>query len=384
MDKKTRQGKTFGIVSIVLSVLYLLISRIALLNIIFAILLILSLIFSIISISKEKPKILGILGLILTLISLVLGITYYFEPLPSKAKLLKEATALDWSTVYNTVLENGAKKDEYENKYYIYQGKVIKIEEYYCILSDYVTTKTISVYLDKDDLKKLNINDEITVIGKLKDIIDFPNLRPAIILDEQTVKDNYLFGLKEITASGLYAKSYENTFYNYKYDENTYKITSYSAQGLGFETGNNKLTYDDKGNLIKKERVTALSGTDVTEYEYDDENNVIKETEYNIKNDEIKDKKVFNITYEKDSNNNIIKKVSTNSDSGYVMTYTYEYDSENRVVKENQTSPKNSYNITYEYDNYGNIKTKSTVNTEKKSSWVTLHYRYGIIGVKTK
>ena len=154
MDKKPKQGKTFGIVSIVLSVLYLLISRIALLNIIFAILLILSLIFSIISIFKEKPKILGILGLILTIIGLVLGITYYFEPLPSKAKLLKEATVLDWSTVYNTVLENGAKKDEYENKYYLYQGKVIKIEEYYCILSDYVTTKTISVYLDKDDLKK--------------------------------------------------------------------------------------------------------------------------------------------------------------------------------------------------------------------------------------
>lgn len=384
MNKKPKQGKTFGIVSIVLSILYLLISRIALLNIIFVILLILSLIFSIISISKEKPKILGILGLAITIIGLVLGITYYFEPLPSKAKLLKEATVLDWSTVYNTVLENDAKKDEYENKYYVYQGKVIKIEEYYCILSDYVTTKTISVYLDKDDLKKLNINDEITVIGKLKDIIDFPNLRPAIILDEQTVKDNYLFGLKEITAAGLYAKNYENTFYNYKYDENTYKITSYSAQGLGFETGNNKLTYDDKGNLIKKERVTALSGTDVTEYEYDDENNVIKEIEYNVKNNETNNKKVFNITYEKDSNNNIIKKVSTNSESGYVMTYTYEYDNKNRVAKENQTSSKNSYNITYEYDNYGNIKSKSIVNTEKKSSWITLHYRYGIIGKKSK
>ena len=42
MKKKTKQGKSFGIISIVLSVLYMLISRIVLLNIIFAILLILS------------------------------------------------------------------------------------------------------------------------------------------------------------------------------------------------------------------------------------------------------------------------------------------------------------------------------------------------------
>lgn len=387
MKKKTKQGKSFGIISIVLSVLYMLISRIVLLNIIFAILLILSLIFSILSISKEKPKVLGIIGLVLTLIGLFLGVTYYFEPLPSKGKLLKEATILDWSTVYNIVEENAAKKEDYENKYYVYQGKIKEIKENYCMLSDYATTKTIDVYLNKEDLKKLNIDEEITVIGKLNidmDIDDEVKLRPAILLDEQTIKDNYLLAVKEITASGLYAENYENTFYNYKYDENTYKITSYSAKGKGFETGENKLTYDNKGNLIKKERVTTLYGTDVTEYEYDNENNVIKKTEYTTNNNEIKNKKVFNITYEKDSNNNIVKEVSTNSESDYAMTYTYEYDNENRVIKENQTSKRSSYDITYEYDNYGNIKTKKSVNKEKEANWVTLRYRYGIIGKKNK
>ena len=151
MKKKTKQGKSFGfgIISIVLSVLYILISRIVLLNIIFAILLILSLIFSILSISKEKPKVLGIIGLVLTLIGLFLGVTYYFEPLPSKGKLLKEATILDWSTVYNIVEENAAKKEDYVNKYYVYQGKIKEIKEDYCMLSDYTTTKTINVYLNK-------------------------------------------------------------------------------------------------------------------------------------------------------------------------------------------------------------------------------------------
>ena len=66
------------------------------------------------------------------------------------------------------------------------------------------------------------------------------------------------------------------------------------------------------------------------------------------------------------------------------MTYTYEYDNENRVIKENQTSKRSSYDITYEYDNYGNIKTKKSVNKEKEANWVTLRYRYGIIGKKNK
>lgn len=378
--KKKKNKKGLGILSIIISIIYILFSRITLLNILFGGLAILSLIFSILSLSNEKPKILGIIGLILTIIGIFLAVTYYYEPIPSKTKLLKEATILDWSTTYNTVLENGAKKDDYENKYYVYQGKIKEIKEDYCVLEDYTISKTIEVYLDKEILKNLNKDEELSVIGKLKDITDSPKLSPSILLDEKDIKNNYLLGLKETTASGLYAKQYENTFYNYKYDKKTNKIITYSAQGKGPETGKNKLTYDNKGNLIKKERETTIYGTDVIEYEYNDENNIIKETEYTIKNDEIKEKKIFNITYEKDSNNNILKKISTNSDSGYVITYTYEYDKEKRIIKENQTSQKSSYNITYEYDNYGNIKTKKTENKDNKSSWVTLYYRYGIIG----
>ena len=111
--KKKKNKKGLGILSIIISIIYILFSRITLLNILFGGLAILSLIFSILSLSNEKPKILGIIGLILTIIGIFLAVTYYYEPIPSKTKLLKEATILDWSTTYNTVLENGAKKDDY-------------------------------------------------------------------------------------------------------------------------------------------------------------------------------------------------------------------------------------------------------------------------------
>ena len=56
-NKYRKTKKTFGILSIIFSIIYLFFSRVVFLNIIFGSFAILSLIFSIISISKEKPKI---------------------------------------------------------------------------------------------------------------------------------------------------------------------------------------------------------------------------------------------------------------------------------------------------------------------------------------
>ena len=381
-NKYRKTKKTFGILSIIFLIIYLFFSRVVFLNIIFGSFAILSLIFSIISISKEKPKIIGIIGLILTIIGIFMAVTYYYEPILSEDELIKEANILDWPSVYSTVQENGAKAEDYEGKYYVYQGKVNAIEDNYCELADYVVSSSIDVYLSTEDLKKLKIDDEITVIGKLNNVNDLPELDSAILLDDTTIKDNYVLALRETTASGKYAENYENTYYNYKYDKKTYLIKSYSAQGKGNENGDNTLTYDKKGNLIKHERATTLYGTDVQEYEYDKEGNVIKETEYTNNNGEIKNQKIFNNTYEKDDNNKVTKKISINSESGYTMIYTYEYDKNGNLIKENQTSDNSSYEITYEYDNFGNMITKKTTNTEKTSSWVTLYYRYGIIGKK--
>ena len=185
---KFKTKKTFGILSIIFAIIYLIFSWMPLFNLLLCIFGILSLIFSIVSLSNERPKVIGLIGLILTILDIVLVVGSYWEPIPSKAKLLKEATYLDWHLVYDTVANNPAKAEDYEGKYYKFHGKVENIESDYCVLSDtgscYGYHKYINVYLSSDELKKLNDGKEITVIGKLKDIEDDASFNPAILLDE--------------------------------------------------------------------------------------------------------------------------------------------------------------------------------------------------------
>ena len=166
---KFKTKKTFGILSIIFAIIYLIFSWMPLFNLLLCIFGILSLIFSIVSLSNERPKVIGLIGLILTILDIVLVVGSYWEPIPSKAKLLKEA-------------------EDYEGKYYKFYGKVENIESDYCVLSDtgswYGYHKYINVYLSSDELKKLNEGKEITVIGKLKDIEDDASFNPAILLDE--------------------------------------------------------------------------------------------------------------------------------------------------------------------------------------------------------
>ncbi len=105
-----------------------------------------------------------------------------------KTKIAETAETLDWSKVHDEVMENGAKASDYEGKWYKFTGTVTNIEEYACDMflleeSDLgFPVNPISVYLPKEDLKKLKDMQTLTVVGKLTSISDFPTLEEAFIL----------------------------------------------------------------------------------------------------------------------------------------------------------------------------------------------------------
>ncbi len=294
----------------------------------------------------------------------------------STDELIKKADILDWKKVSSTITDNGAKKEDYNNKLYIYTAKVESIESDYCQLE---YENPILAYLDKKTLKTLNEKDVITVIGVLTDLDDFPKLKPARKIDNKTIKKNFIFAINE--TSGGYKKM---KYSNYVVNKKTNLITSY--QTSGDENGTHTLKYDKKGNIIKdiNEKTNKAYGVETVTYTYNKDNTVKTEAYSETKDSETKQGNVWEFTYEKDSKNRVIKKtgVNTTSDDKYTMIYEYEYDDNNNIKTETQISSKNTYKIEYEYDEFNNKIKEISYNIQKPTSKVVTTNTYSIIAKK--
>ena len=64
------------------------------------------------------------------------------------------------------------------------------------------------------------------------------------------------------------------------------------------------------------------------------------------------------------------------------MIYTYEYDDNDNVIKETQTSPRSTYIIDYEYDEFNNIIKEISYNVDNPNSKTVIKNTYRIIAKK--
>lgn len=292
-------------------------------------------------------------------------------------QMIKEAEILDWENVHSIIDKNGAKAEDYENKIYVYTAKVYSIQEEYCNLE---YNNTIQAYLDKETLKTLNRNDEITIVGKLTDLNSTPKLIDAIKLDNETIKNNFVMAITE--TSGLSSRNMK--YSDYQVDKDTNLITSYKTSGSS--NGTHKLKYDKKGNLIEDltEYAVKSYGTETITYTYNDDNTIATESFSETKNGETKQGNVWKYNYEKDSKGRVTKKtgVNTTSDDNYTMVYTYEYDDNDNIIKETQTSPRSTYVVDYEYDEFNNKVKEVSYNVDKPYSKSTTTHTYSIIAKK--
>ncbi len=129
-----------------------------------------------------------------------------------------------------------------------------------------------------------------------------------------------------------------------------------------------KTTTDQKGNIKTEEYdkvnrlVKVTTGTDITEYVYNQDGSVQKQTNPNTES---------NYEYYTD---NKVKRLTTKDKSGNIIEENYyEYDSNNNVLKDNaktytydalnriHTAIDNAKTTTYTYDAAGNILTKATL-----------------------
>ena len=72
-------------------------------------------------------------------------------------------------------------KKEYEGKVFKFTGEVYGVKERYCFING---IKYMQVFLEKEDLLKLNKGQEYTFVGVFEQTPFYPTLKDAILLDD--------------------------------------------------------------------------------------------------------------------------------------------------------------------------------------------------------
>lgn len=290
----------------------------------------------------------------------------------SPEEMLKEAADLDWPNLSKAISQNPAYSENFNGHMFYYYTTVDKILEDHCIVGK---DSPVKVYLTKETLKELTIGKRIMIVGKLEDVQNTPKLTDAIVLDNEAIKNNFIFAIEETSGPGR-----KNKCKNYVVNQKTNLITSFRDS-----SGDHILTYDEKGNLIE-DRVDKgiLYGIEVTTYTYNDDNTVATEAIAKTKDGVTTPGNTWNYKYEKDEKNRVIKETSVNvsSDDKYTMIYEYEYDENDRVIQKTEISPRSTYIIKYEYDEFGNKIKEVAHNINKPYSEMITNHTYIIIAKK--
>lgn len=345
---------------------------------------------------KKKSKLKIIIPIVVVVIVAIVGIVVFTSnnggisgiANNSKEEMIQQAEILDWATIHNEIKDNPAKSEDYEGKLYFYYGtiyeisvnnvKILNSKDVNSLKGSSVSSdRYIYAYLDKEEIKKLNKNDTIYIIGTLEkensSWVAPCNLKNSILLDTETVKNNFIMGLTEEKSSGY---GVNNKYSNYEYNKETGLVTSYKQSGD--TNGTHKLSYDSSKRIVEDllENTISSYGSEKTTYTYDENNNILTEDIIEIKDGIETPEQHWDYTYVLDEQNRVIKKTGINTlGDNYTMTYEFTYDEDNNVIEEIQTSSNSTYKIKYEYDELGN-KIKSTSNGS------TTAYTYSIIGKK--
>lgn len=169
MNNKVKRKNIFGILSVLIAIFYLFISKTSIINILFCFLIVLSFVFSIISLRREDIKIMGILGIILSIIDSAILISFcFFGPSTYKSAVIdnKSYSYNDFKEMSNEELTSYLLKDITItasiskidvslvddigiNKIYFAEGWVVEIPK--------------SCYR----IEKLEVDDRVRVISKI-------------------------------------------------------------------------------------------------------------------------------------------------------------------------------------------------------------------------
>lgn len=348
---------------------------------------------------KKKSKLKIIIPIVVVVIIAIVVFTNNTGGISGLAnnneEMLQQAEILDWTTVHNEVKDNPAKSEDYEGKLYFYYGtiyeihvdnvKILNSKDVNSLNSASVSSdRYIYVYLDKEEIKKLNKNDTIYVIGTLEkensSWVAPCNLKNSILLDTETVKNNFIMGLTEEKSSGYGAN---NKYSDYEYNKETGLITSYKQSGD--TNGTHILSYDNSKRIVENILQYTISsyGSEKTTYTYDENNNILTEDIIEIKDGIETPKQHWDYTYVLDEQNRVVKKTGINTlGDNYTMTYEFTYDENNNIIEELQTSSNSTYKIRYEYDKLGNKIKSISSRVDKVASSSTDTYTYFIIGKK--
>ena len=186
------------------------------------------------------------------------------------------------------------------------------------------------------------------------------------------------------------------SLYNSKFSESNpvKKLYSYNADGLIVSTKDIsdykdkystelKFTYDNKGNLLKRESVYTDGSKYYTNYTNDSRGRIINKKEYNKES-----KLTADVNYNYNGNKTTEIRTSFSATDGSIVgTYTTTFEN-GRTTLYNSEGKYGTSSTTYEYDKNNNIssthyKGKTNSKTtydyvyDKKDNWVKKHYRSG-------
>lgn len=127
---------------------------------------------------KKKSKLMIIIPIVAVIIIAVVGIVIVLNSSMSKEKMLEVAEVLNYYEIKSAMGQNQNRAiEEYKDKIFKCTGSISEISNNYVKISvnkvsSDIIEGYIKVYLNKNEIKALNMGDTITVVGKL-DKIDY-------------------------------------------------------------------------------------------------------------------------------------------------------------------------------------------------------------------
>lgn len=172
------------------------------------------------------------------------------------------------------------------------------------------------------------------------------------------------------------------TLYHYNSKNQLTRTEDISAKKSSYSS-HNEYTYDNKGNLIKREGVYRSGNRYVYKFQYDNRNRLVRAEDYNSKGD-----LSARETYTYNGNKKTKVRKSYNSKTGNVSgTYTTYYKND-KSIRYTSSSKYSNNDVTYAYDKRDNLiasnykgKPKSSssyhYDYDNRDNWIRKHYKYG-------